>query len=66
MTTDPQHNLPVNSLLDRIERALARVEAACETAARNTDHIRGRHKRLRETVEGSLRDLETLMTAPKD
>lgn len=48
--------------LDRIETALTRVEDAATDSA----HLRDRHSRLRDSVQGSLRDLEALMTARKD
>ena len=45
----------------RIEAALARIEAAAGCAARDHLALQQRHQALRQTVEGTLADLDTLI-----
>lgn len=47
--------------LDRIERALARIEAASARRAFEADALERRHSALRERVEEAIAALDTLI-----
>jgi hypothetical protein len=47
--------------LDRIERALARIEAAAAKRAFDADALQRRHAALREKVEDAIEALDALM-----
>jgi hypothetical protein len=47
--------------LDRIERALARIEAAARKRAFDADALRRRHTALRTKVEAAIESLDSLI-----
>ena len=47
--------------LSRIETALARLEAAKARPSHGDEELRARHDRLRNSVAGSLRQLDALL-----
>ncbi len=47
--------------LDRIERALARIEAAAAKRAFDADALQRRHTKLRERVEDAIDALDSLI-----
>ena len=52
--------------LDRIERALARIEAAAARRAFDADALTRRHTALREKVEGAIAALDSLIERSDD
>ena len=50
----------------RIERALARIEAAARTGAASRADLERRHARLREQVGAALASLDSLIAAEED
>jgi hypothetical protein len=46
---------------DRIERALARIEAAATARAFATEKLRHRHQLLREKIEAAVESLDALI-----
>ncbi|MES2988326.1 MAG: hypothetical protein V4808_10515 [Pseudomonadota bacterium] len=47
---------------DRIENALARIEAAAAAKAYALERIEQRHAKLRAHIEGAVASLDTLIT----
>jgi hypothetical protein len=52
--------------LDRIERALARIEAAARRRAFDADALERRHAALREKVEDAIAALDSLIERQGD
>lgn len=52
---------PASPALDRIERALARIEAAAARRAFDADALRRRHSALRGKVEDAIDALDSLI-----
>lgn len=52
--------------LDRIERALARIEAAATRRAFDADALARRHAALREKVEDAIDALDSLIARQDD
>ncbi|ODP38265.1 hypothetical protein [Sphingomonas turrisvirgatae] len=52
--------------LDRIERALSRIEAASRRRAFDADALARRHFALREKVEDAIAALDSLIDGQKD
>ncbi|WP_294094014.1 hypothetical protein [Sphingomonas sp.] len=48
---------------DRIENALARIEAAAAAKSYSLDRIEQRHARLRARIEDAVASLDTLIAA---
>ena len=51
----------VSPALDRIERAIARIEAAAARRAFDADALQRRHATLRERVEDAIEALDALI-----
>ena len=51
----------VENALDRIEAALARIEAAATARAYATERLAHRHAVLREKIEAAVESLDTLI-----
>ena len=52
----------ISAAVDRIERALARIEEAAREP-REDSELAARHEALRQRVSGCLEDLDTLIKA---
>ena len=50
---------------DRIERALARIEAAATSRAYNVERLARRHAKLRERIAEAMASLDTLIAREK-
>lgn len=62
MTTEVQDS-PLDAALDRIEQAIARLEAAVAAAPAPAEvaELRSRHRRLKERVSQEIQQLDLLL-----
>lgn len=62
MTTEAQDS-PLDAALDRIEQAIARLEAAVASAPAPAEvaELRSRHRRLKERVSQEIQQLDLLL-----
>jgi len=62
MTTEAQDS-PLDGALDRIEQAIARLEAAVAAAPAPAEvaELRSRHRRLKERVSEEIQQLDLLL-----
>jgi hypothetical protein len=62
MTTEAQES-PLDAALDRIEQALARLEAAVSAAPAPAEmaELRTRHRKLKERVSHEIQQLDLLL-----
>lgn len=51
---------------DRIERAIARIEAAATARAFATERLARRHAQLRERIEDAVTSLDALIARERD